>query len=219
MSVTKIKLRRLLRMMGADPLLRARLLREDLRKDRKPPDGKTGGGDFYGPFWASAKAHALGTADLQARIKLHIDANPGRAQLYPELAKGFLTWWDRRRRWTNAPFAEGPALVATPTFPSLGATVGIENLLSVRDSRGELHAVYPYLCKTPVLTDEIARLGLWVLTRAFQNLPPREIRILDVLRGQSFSTDKTPLQGNEEQIFLFRYTALIRDYDALARGP
>ena len=47
---------------------------------------------------------------------------------------------------------------------------------------------------------------------------PHEIRILDVLRGQSFSTDKTPLRGDEEQLFLTGYAALIRDYDDLARA-
>jgi hypothetical protein len=93
--------------------------------------------------------------------------------------------------------------------------VKVENILAVKDAAGADHFVYPYFCEEPSLGDEAARLGLWLLQAAFPRLDPTELRILDVIRGTTFSVDRHPLQGDEQQIFLRRYSALLRRWREL----
>jgi len=100
-------------------------------------------------------------------------------------------------------------------FPGLDATVKIDSVLSVRDGLDDEHAIYPYFAPQPILSDEAARLGLWLLSRALPTVPVEELRILDVIRGLTFSIDRTPLQGNEEAQFRARYAALLAERRAL----
>ncbi len=144
-------------------------------------------------------------------VDARIAGNERRRNLYPRLRDGFLLWWNDRRRWTNEPFHPGPSLRAHFPFPGLAATVKVDSILSVRDGLGAEHAVYPYFSPEPVLTEEAARLGLWLLTRALPSVLPGEIRILDVIRGRTFSLDRYPLQGSEEEIFRRRYAQLLDD--------
>lgn len=92
----------------------------------------------------------------------------------------------------------------------------VDSILSVRDARGVEHYVYPYFAPEPVLSDEAARLGLWLLLETLAQVPPAEIRILDVIRGETFSIDRYPLVGNEEQNFADRYRVLLAEREALA---
>jgi hypothetical protein len=46
-------------------------------------------------------------------------------------------------------------------------------------------------------------------------VPPNEIRILDVIRGRTFSLDRMPLRGDEEVEFRRRYSELLRQREAL----
>lgn len=92
----------------------------------------------------------------------------------------------------------------------------VDSILSVRDAQGVEHYVYPYFAPEPVLADEAARLGLWLLISALDQVPPAEIRILDVIRGETFSIDRYPLLGNEEQKFIDRFRALLAEREALA---
>jgi hypothetical protein len=93
--------------------------------------------------------------------------------------------------------------------------VKVDNILSARDGRGEEHYVYPYFSENPILEEEAARLGLWLLGRALPAVPHEEIRILDVIRGEPFSIDRYPLAGNEEDNFRDRYVALLEEWEAL----
>ncbi|MGH1559899.1 hypothetical protein ACRAWD_23875 [Caulobacter segnis] len=99
---------KLLRAMYAKSPERTRLLREDIRRTIKKESGvakpKGKGGDFYVPFWADAKQHVRGKLDLRKQAQERIDANKGRARLYDLLTKGFLSWWEERRRLRNEPF-------------------------------------------------------------------------------------------------------------------
>ena len=216
MALEQIRLRKLLKLLFLESRRRRSEIRTDIRKDMAREAGEnSSGGDFYAPFWADAKSHVFGLVDLHEMVRQRIEANPRRANLYPQLRSGFLKWWNERRRWTNEPFHPGPPLKSRYDLPVLHATVKVDSILSVRDGIDAEHAVYPYFFPEPVLSEQAARLGLWLLTSALPVMPAQEIRILDVIRGQTFSVDRTPLQGTEEEDLLRRYTELLRQRDAL----
>jgi hypothetical protein len=122
-----------------------------------------------------------------------------------------LEWWNNNRRWTNEPFQEVDAPHARHSFNGMG-TIKVENMLAVLDAGDERHFVYPYFCEFPILTDEAARVGLWFIGQSLPQHPLREIRILDVMRGRTYSIDQSPLQGNEEDILTRRYRATLNDW-------
>lgn len=218
MSLNVIHLRKLLKILFLPYNAQVSAIRADIRDDIAKESGEAGGGgDFYGPFWADAKAHVFGISDLQVTTDGRIAANSRRENLYPRLRDGFLLWWNERRRWTNRPFIQGKPLKSRLIFNDLGATVKIDNILSVEDGNGDEHFIYPYFSIEPILNDESARLGLWVLGQSFQEIDIADIRILDVMRGRTFSIDRNPLLGNEEEEIkelyrkLFRMHAKIRE--------
>ena len=102
-------------------------------------------------------------------------------------------------------------------FPGLDATVKVDNVLTVRDGLDVEHVVYPYFSPEPVLSESAARLGLWLLSRALPTVPVEEIRILDVIRGRTFSVDRHPLLGGEEHEFHQRYAAALDERAMLRR--
>lgn len=217
MSIERIHLRKLLKIMFLADGPRRSALRTDIREEiAKNAGDEGGGGDFYGPFWADARSHVFGAEDLHAAVLTRIQANGRRRNLYPRLRDGFLRWWTERRRWTNTPFQPGQPLKSNFTFDELGATVKIDSILSVRDAQSVEHYVYPYFSPEPILSEEAARLGLWLLIEALDTVPREEIRILDVFRGETFSIDRHPLRGTEEQDFIRRYGALLAEREALA---
>jgi hypothetical protein len=206
MSLQQVHLRKILKIMYLQGSPRVSALRADIRADISREMGDGGGGaDFYGPFWRDAKDHVFGVTDLREQTRIRIESNSGRANLYGQLRDGFLTWWDRRRRWTNQPFVPSTVLKATCVLPGINATVKFANILSVRDGHSEDHFVYPYWFPNPALNDESARLGLWALTQAFPGIDPNEIRLLDVIKGETFALERTPLRGNEQEIFTQRF--------------
>jgi hypothetical protein len=218
MSIRSIHLRKLLKILYSEPNRRVSALRADIREDIARDSGEFGGGgDFYGPFWFDAKSHVFERKDLTIAVEERIGANPGRARLYPLLRDGFLLWWDKRRRWTNRPFRQSDWIKSKFEIRELSALIKIDNLLSVRDSRDEDHYIYPYFAPEPVLRDEAARVGLWVISKSLPDLDLDAVRILDVIRGETFSTDKTELRGNEEDILMRRYKALIAECDGIRR--
>ncbi len=218
MSLQSIHLRKLLKMLFLEANDRRSALRTDIREEIATEAGRGGsGGDFYAPFWFDAKAHVFGTIDLHHCIEQRIAVNARRATLYPRLRDGFLLWWNKRRRWTNEPFRPGQDLKTHFSFPRLDTIVKIDNVLSVRDGGDVERFIYPYFAPYPALSDEAARLGLWLLGRAVDMAQAEEIRILDVIRGHTFSIDRNPLRGDEEENFRRRYIALLRERDELRR--
>ena len=215
MSLDIIHLRKLLMLMYAEPRLQTSKLREDIRADLAREDGGSGSGpDFYGCFWADAKKHAFHRGDLHDAVRDRVARNSGRGRLFPQLRDGFLGWWDRGRRWTNEPFQEIQSPHNRIPFDGLG-TVKVENILAVRDAGGVDHFTYPYFSERPILGEEAARIGLWVINQALPTLPIGEIRILDIIRGRTFSVDRLALQGDEETIFRRRYAVLHRRWREL----
>lgn len=216
MSLETIHLRKLLKLFYLTPSRQISELRADIRQDLAREAGVGGGGgDFHVPFWRDARDHVFHYADLHESVDARIESNRGRERLYPRLRDGFLQWWDQNRRWTNEPFRPIEAPHARYQVPGLG-TIKIENLLAVGDAVGEAHYIYPYFSEAPPVNPEAARLGLWVMSEALPGCRIGDLRILDVMRGQTFSVDRTPLQGDEEEILRRRYEALLDQRVALA---
>ncbi len=216
MSLHSIHLRKLLKFLYLQGQPRVSAFRSDIRDDlARDRDEPAGGGDFYGPFWRDAKDHVFGIADLRVQTRLRVAANSGRANLYSRLRDGFLTWWDERRRWTNEPFRQAEALRRVCRLPGVNLEIKIANILSVRDGNGEDHFVYPYWFPEPAMTEEMGRIALWTLTIAFPNIDHAALRVLDVIRGQTYSLDRTPLQGNESAIFQRRFRDALAEWERL----
>lgn len=216
MAINRIHLRKLLMLMFLAANRTTSELRKDIRDEiARAAGAESSGGDFYAPFWADARSHVFGTSDLHDSVAMRIAANPRRGALYPRLREGFLLWWNERRRWTNEPFQLGRPIRTQYQSADPQAVIKVDSILSVRDAQNDEHFVYPYFSPEPMLTEEAARLGLWLLTTALPGIPPVEIRILDVIRGQTFSIDRTPLQGTEERSFRRRHAALIAEWEAL----
>jgi hypothetical protein len=216
LPLQNIQLRKLLMLGFAPARLRKAELRVDIRTERMKLAGlDTSGPDFYGAFWADAKAHVFGEGDLSEATDRRIVDNWRRKNLYPRLRDGFLTWWNARRRLTNAPVHVGQIPKARFAVSGLAATVKVDNILSVTDGEGTCRYVYPYFAPEPELDEAGARMGLWLLGQALPEIPIDQMRILDVIRGRTFSVGRTPLLGNEELDFLRMYELLIRERDVL----
>lgn len=217
MPLERIHLHKILKLFFSSDRERRSILLRDLRFQKAKEEGRDDNGpDFYAPFWSDVRTHVFGRSDLHDSTEGRIAANSrSRKNLYPKLRDGFLRWWIERRRWTNEPFHPGRHLKSSYTFVELGATVKVEGVLSVRDAQDAEHFIYPYFGPEPVLSEEAAKLGLWLLIQALPEVSPTEIRILDIIRGQTFSVDRTPLIGNEEDKFQKRYRKLIDERNAL----
>lgn len=215
MSFENIHLRKLLKAFYLEQRQQVSELRSDIRQEIARDEGVAGGGgDFHGPFWRDARDHVFHEVDLHEAVEARIESNPGRDRLYPILRDGFLRWWDEGRRWTNEPFQPIESPHARFTLEGLG-TVKVENILGVRDAGGADHFVYPYFSERPDLPDEGGRLGLWLMSQALPQLRADDLRILDVIRGRTFALDRSPLQGNEGDVFRRRYGALLSRWHAL----
>lgn len=216
MSIENITLRKILKIMFASRREQIKALREDIRRHIRNEMGHSGsGGDFYGPFWADAKSHVFGRCDLTEKIEERIEVNARRRNLYPQLRDGFLLWWDERRRWTNTPLLEGAPNSGRFILRRSGAIIRVENLLSVEDGLHAERVIYPYFSPGPELNEASARLGLWAIDHALPDLELKQIRILDVIRGQAYASERTPLLGTEEGEFEDRYSEVRNLYESL----
>lgn len=220
MSVQSIHLRKLLCLMYAPPNVRTRVLRQDIRADRDKLLGDDeGGGDFHVPFWSDAKRHVLGEADLRSMVAERVAKNKGRKRLYEALSKGFLTWWNDRRRWRNEPLT----LLPTPArakllVPSLSSVVKVENIMGLDSGPDFERLIYPYFAEIPSLGEQAARLGLWAVRTALpETYRLEDIRIFDVLRSASFGTLDYELRGDEESTFLRRYESVLVQWQELKK--
>lgn len=217
MSFQMVGLGKLLNAMYADKAQRTTLLREDIRRDLKNQENstKSKGGDFYGPFWSDAKRHVAGEIDLRAITPERIGKNKTRERLYPLLCDGFLLWWEEKRRQRNVPFTVIDGNVRARYVATDLGTVKVENTLSFTVGEGGHRILYPYFCEDPSLSEEAARLGLWVMSQCIGGYVPVALRLLDVLQSRSFSVLETPLAGNEEALFRSKYRAVLDEWDRL----
>ncbi len=210
MSVEVIHLRKLLQLFYAENSLRTSLLRADIRDEVARENGyQSEGGDFFTPFWSDAKHHVAGSLDLTEQTAVRIGSNWRRHRLYQMMSDAFLVWWNERRRWRNEPFEFVPQSVRARYPAQQLGVVKVENLLALRILEGEHRIFYPYFSEAPSLSEEAARVGLWVLREALPQYETSELRVLDILRQRSFSIEDVPLLGNEEDVFRRNYSALI----------
>jgi hypothetical protein len=218
MTLQVINLRKLLKLFYLDQQSLTSALRDDIREERDRERGvESGGGDFYSPFWSDAKNHAFGLSDLHDTTAARIADNERRRGLYPQLRDGFLLWWNQRRRWTNAPFEPIEVPRTRYRVPDVDTTVKLDCILAVQDGRGDDHYVYPYWFPAPAISEEAARLGLWVLSQAFPRMHVDELRLLDVLRGQTFSLERPPLAGDEKELFARHFARVSQRREQLRR--
>ena len=215
MSLEVIHLRKLIKLCYLTNNRQISEVRSDIRQEIARERGQLdGGGDFHTPFWRDAREHAFHREDLHDSVDSRVEANTARARLYPRLRDGFLNWWNERRRWTYEPFLQIDAPHTRYTFHGIG-TIKIEGMLAIRDAGGAEHYVYPYFAEAPRLSEEAARVMLWLISEAFPSIESSSFVVLDILRGQSFTLDRYPLSGNEEQVLLRRYSSLIEMRDRL----
>lgn len=216
MAINNLTLRKALKLAFSEPASRRAEIRGIIRAEIAREVGTdNSGGDFYGPFWYDAKQHVLGLSDLHIDTQNRIDTNPRRRNLYPQLRDGFLLWWSERRRWINSPYEQGGNHFGRIYIPEIEMTIKVENLISVIDGQGDEYAVYPYFFPEPSISEDAGRVGLWGMAEALTDISPSQVRFLDVLRGQAFSLDRSPLQGNEQEVFVARLSAVIEEYEVL----
>jgi len=217
MSMEKIHLRKLLQLIYAPTNLRRTLLREEIRREIAKRDRKSSsGGDFHAPFWSDAKDHIRGKTDLLSATSERISRNRRKQRLYPELARGFLQWWNENRRWRNEEFRLiGEEVSARFQIPELGCVVKVENLLAVNVDGQFDRIVYPYFSEAPTLGEEATRVGLWVMQRSLVAHRLEDMRILDVLRARAFGTIDYSLHGDEGAIFHQQYRTIHSEWAAL----
>ena len=216
MSFELIGLGRLLSTMYAAKAQRISVLRNDIRQEIKKADGyRSSGGDFYGPFWADAKRHVSGDLDLRHATPNRIAGNAGRSRLYPALTQGFLQWWEEKRRLRNEPFSIiNDNLKARYRVDSLG-TIKVENLLAITISDDGHRVIYPYFSEKTPLGSKSARVGLWVMSQCIDRYALKDMRILDVFQGRSFSEQDTPLVGDERDTLFKDYSDLLDEWREL----
>jgi hypothetical protein len=224
MSILNVQLRKILQLFYANEPLRRSLLLRDIGSDARKEGGgkKSEGGDFYAPFWADAKGHVTGVADLTRQTEIRIAANPRRARLYPLLRDASLNLFEERLRWTNKPpVIRIENLNGQLEIAEVAATVRVQNvwLARVGGDLGELsYLIYPYFSEAPSLPTEGARLGLWAMSEALSGQPLAYARLVDLLRQAPFSPAAYPLMGDERDIFVRRYRALILEREGLKKG-
>lgn len=217
MSIKSIQLRKLIRLFYAKPNLRRELLLRDLREEnRRALEGGKTGGDFYAPFWADAKDHIGGMADLAGRTHARIQSNERRKRLYPALTNGFLNIWNEKIRWRNEPFEfRTDTAKGQLSFEELSTTVRVENVLSVQIWDGSNRFVYPYFSEQPALSDEGARLALWVMSEALPQFDASKMRIIDILRSSYISATNVRFVGNEREIIIRKYAIILDEWETL----
>lgn len=218
MTVLDIPLRKALQLFYAPQSVRRKILKEDIRLDRRKEAGgnRSRGGDFYLPFWSDVKTHISGDGDLAQLTDDRIKSNRNFKRLYPLLKDGVLELLSAKLRWSNEPVEiVAQSVHGNLRIDELGGTVRIKDALHAR-VRGEYtRIVYPYFSEEPALSEEGGRLGLWVMQQTLTELDPSDMRIIDALRRTFFSPQTTPLKGDEESVFHENYKALIGEWERL----
>lgn len=217
MSLKKVHLRKVLKAFGLPENKLTSFLRDDIRQDIAKENGdRDGGGDFHGPFWSDAKDFVLNGGDLELQTQSRIDANYRRRRLYPALREGFMNWWNNKRRFRNEKIDPYPtAMRSRFKVEELDATIKVENLLGISVGEDGNRLIYPYFAESPVLSENNARIGLWLISQAFPKHRIEDFQILDVLRGNTFSVKSCPCNGNEQRDFNYHLKRLFEKWEKL----
>ena len=210
-----MRLRKLLVAFGSAEPKQISMLRSDIRAKIAKENGQSnGGGDFHVPFWSDAKSYVLDGTDLESCTETRVASNKQRKRLYSDLYKGFMDWWDNKKRFNIEEIFPYPIEIkARFAVEGLDATVKVENFLSLSVVSNEKRFIYPCFAEEPALSEKNARLGLWLISRAFPNHQMNDFRILDVLRGRSYSSKDCQWHGNEDAVFRLLYGKLLNRWE------
>ena len=201
MTINVIHLNTLLRLFYMPENKLISELRKDIRAENKKEAGEatSGGGHFYMPFWSDVKSHVLGLSDLKDSTSARIAKDPGKKDLYEKLEQGFSTLWDRGGNQKVELIDKSPK--GAYIIKEQDLTIKVENIMAIT-LNGNERLGYPYWFPHPVLSQEGACVGLYVMSKALETQEKDNFRIFDIIRADFFSLDNTPLQGNEEKIIL-----------------
>lgn len=137
LPLESISLRKLLKIRFARPNRRQGALREIIRQDRARAAGSVDeGGDFYGPFWADAKAHVFGTRDLHEATTGQGGRQPEPAAAVPAAPRRLSGVVEPLSSRDQRAFRLGPVQRTRFEVLSLASTVKVDNILSIEDGLG-----------------------------------------------------------------------------------
>ena len=158
-----------------------------------------GGHHFHLPFWRDLKFHIAGHGDLEQMTKDRIAQSPVyRARLYRLLCDSALEWL----RGLNEKVSLAAIKVKGTYIPADFETkIKVHTFLSLKTGSGAIRSLYPYFSDEPGLTEEMARLGLWIMKKALPDTPEDQLFIYDILRKKTYSLQDTAFLGNEEALF------------------
>lgn len=208
MSLHRAQLSKILKIAYADEAYARSIINNDvsafIRKENMPNDTQEGGGDFHSPIWAAFKNSVFMQDPLafEQKVSEQIIMNHRRSRLYPILAKGLKAWGMEKRRLMNESILRIPSprgKVLLQGFDDVEFKVN--NFLSLEIMGKGKRLIYPYFSEKPILTNEAARVGLWQLQKSFPGYDQDVFRILDVIRGESFSIAEVPFKGDEQHLF------------------
>uniref|UniRef100_A0A2A4YU14 Uncharacterized protein n=1 Tax=OCS116 cluster bacterium TaxID=2030921 RepID=A0A2A4YU14_9PROT len=207
MSIEKIHLNKLLKLMFLPENELITALRVDIRQEFSKKVGESkAGGDFYMPFWSDAKKHVLGEIDLSEQTSHRITQLAGRKKIYSDLEIGFLNLWKR---------GDNQNVHLLPIKPKgyleiddKNLLVKVENLMAISID-GHERLGYPYWFPNPTLCEEAARIGLWIMGEALPEHNKENMRIFDIIRSDFYSLKNCPLLGDENEILLQNFNRIL----------
>jgi hypothetical protein len=213
MSLEKLQLNRLLKLISAPEKVLIRELKADIRAQQKKDDGDSGGGgSFYDPFWYDLKQHVAGGKNISVATQERISINARRRNLYPQLEQSFLKVWGRGSNQKIALLEAIPK--GRVVLPNIGLTVKVESILPL-SIEGELRLAYPYWSHKVQLDNSAIRIGLWLMDKALKNHGIEKMRLYDGFNGTYYSVNDFPMTGNEERLLLQKYQYLVERRNSL----
>lgn len=219
MSLHTARLSKILKIAYADDRLSRKDIFDDvseyIRKENNPEKASSGGGDFHGVLWAAFKdcIFEYDPDSFDQIVKALIDANSRRKRLFPPLAQGLKSWGLEKQRWMNEEIKRIKSPTGTITVDGLDIALKVNNILALEIVGKGNRYIYPYFSEEPTVTKEAARVALWQLHQTLPDLDINEIRILDVMRGKSYSVADVPFVGDEQTLFEHHIKSIMQRWD------
>ncbi len=185
-----------------------------IRKENNPDTIERGGGDFHGVLWAAFKDQIFEEApeSFEEAVETLILSNPRRKRLFPALAAGLKSWGLEKRRWINEDIKRIKSPTGTICVEGQDVAFKVNNILALEIVGKSNRYIYPYFSEEPALSNEAARVALWQIHMALPDIDINEFRLLDVMRGRSFSIAEVPFAGNEQVLFEQHATRIMNQW-------
>jgi hypothetical protein len=221
MALNNVSLNKFLKISRRKLQHRISLIRRDavdaVKKEKKLLDED--GGDFYGAFWSDAKLFVLDGENLSLAVRARINDHSSKKNLYPALERGFFRWYDERfdrsdyktRKRIDKAYGSCRSL-------DKDGVLRVHGTLAWQDNSGRVFIVYPYFDKDLALGERSARLARWVMADAMPDFSVADMIIVDVLRGNAFDNDNSPILGDEEAVLVDQYSRMLREWESQKRS-